>query len=539
MWWFILTAIVFALQLFPLTGVFLMIVAAPFWSVITVNLGFASLIPEVLFRRISPAWLLLPALWFGGYAGAVYLSEARVAALDAEVRTANSVVRVTFDAAQQSLVIRPTDHVLSNAASTLVSSYRLPAAHTLQRDGGRWRHRASRLMVDPHCHAIRADRRYMVAGVHAQPIYDGNAERHPRRASGICIVTMPEEPVLPTVLVEGKQEKHADFFTPYELTRLTISDASGNVLGQAVSGSANPLSQFPMPVIGCALNSGAPSWDCMATFWRRNVGIGGEKKYGQAAIEVLPRVLGLEASSAIERRAEILATPEVSPETVVNRSADEALATLDAVIADPTKRITYHDVSDLREDLPLFHDRIPAMITAISRALANGTRTYETARVLQQLLAQLPGTDFVAIGAALLEVLNAEQVINDRTVADTLATRLGELGSPALPVLDKLIFSTPKRPALGAIYGLCRVGSAAADRAEQLAVIASDGRRRDHDAAIFVTLRRMGREDLIARERAQGTRFSKISKKLDERTITPESPLSACTNERGYPNLPS
>ena len=39
---FVVTAIVYALQLFPPSGVFLMFLMAPFWSIVTINLGFAT-----------------------------------------------------------------------------------------------------------------------------------------------------------------------------------------------------------------------------------------------------------------------------------------------------------------------------------------------------------------------------------------------------------------------------------------------------------------------------------------------------------------
>ena len=39
LWFFAITLIVYLLQRFPLTGVFLMVVGAAFWSVVLINLG--------------------------------------------------------------------------------------------------------------------------------------------------------------------------------------------------------------------------------------------------------------------------------------------------------------------------------------------------------------------------------------------------------------------------------------------------------------------------------------------------------------------
>ena len=61
---FLFTAAVFLLQLFPLTGMLLMILAAPFWSVITINLGFILVIADVVAGTL-PRWALaLPVIYF-------------------------------------------------------------------------------------------------------------------------------------------------------------------------------------------------------------------------------------------------------------------------------------------------------------------------------------------------------------------------------------------------------------------------------------------------------------------------------------------
>lgn len=540
LWWFVVTAIVYALQLFPPSGVFLMFLMAPFWSIVTVNLGFATIILEVLFRHASVAWLLLPAFWFGGYAVTAYVSHAQVANLDAQIRAINATERVPFDPARQALVVNPAwNDNLSQLASTVVREYRIPVAYEMQSERTGRVYRASRLMADPQCQTIRQDRRYMAARVMAQPIYEETKEKFRRTPSNICLVTMTEDPVLPTLLVEGKQEKHEDLVTPYVLTRMSVYDTEGKVIAQPVAGHANPLYWFPMPILGCGLNSGAAKWQCMTQFWRINVGLGGQKSYGHATNDVIPGILGLERASALARRDEIAATQVALASAVVDESARKAVATLDGVIADPTRMIIGHDLSPIRANLQLIGNRAPAMVEAMARALANGRRTFETARVFQGLLAQLPVTEFEAIGPAILDVLNRQDLLNDDTVADEFAARLGQLGPPALPALEKLVFSTPKRPLPGAIYGMCRIGSAASHRAELLAELASDNRWRERVTAVYVALRRFGRDDLVARASEKGGPFERMPTQLVERTITPESPPSVCADERGFPRLPS
>jgi hypothetical protein len=93
--------------------------------------------------------------------------------------------------------------------------------------------------------------------------------------------------------------------------------------------------------------------------------------------------------------------------------------------------------------------------------------------VLQNLLAHLPAPEFDLIAPALLAVLEAQPSLDDDTVAQSLASRLGRLGTPSIPLLEQMIFSKPKRPFRAAIHGLCRVGAEAAPLAERCARLPS------------------------------------------------------------------
>jgi hypothetical protein len=59
---FLFTAAVFLLQVFPLTGMLLMILAVPFWSVITINLGFILVIADVVAGTLPRGALALPVI---------------------------------------------------------------------------------------------------------------------------------------------------------------------------------------------------------------------------------------------------------------------------------------------------------------------------------------------------------------------------------------------------------------------------------------------------------------------------------------------
>lgn len=535
--WFVLTGAIFLLQLFPLTGVFLMLVAAPLWSVATINLGFLSLAIEALLGRIGTIWLVLPLAWFAGYAGAAHVSQQRAAELDVILRAANAGERLKFEAAKQALVFDGRSDDLSGVPSSIVQNYRIPVAYQVRTEKKQHIHRASRVAADRICDTVKADRSYSSAGINISWFHEGESLRGRRLVKGLCMISSPENPELPAVLVQAKREKHADLILPYTLTRTTIRDPGG-AKAELVTGRAEPLPWLPMPYMGCALNSGAPSWDCFAGFWRNKVGLGGPGPYGGTS-GVIAQALGLEKAFAAERRDEIAAVQIPSLDNIVGDSTERSLKVLDEVIANPARRIIVHDVPGLAGRADLLGDRVPRMVPAIGRALANGQATYETARVLQGILADLPAADFDAIGPDVLAVLNAQATLNDDTVEQTLATRLGRFGVAALPALERMVFSRPKRPFRAAIYGLCRVGAEAESLAERLASLVPTGERRNKDLEtdVYVTLMRMGRDDIVEREKVATDRFTKVRDKVIQRGITPASPPSVCTGDHNWPRF--
>jgi hypothetical protein len=535
--WFVLTGAIFLLQLFPFTGIFLMLVAAPLWSIATINLGFLSLAIESLLGRIGMMWLVLPLAWFAGYAGAAHVSQQRVAELDAKLRAANASERLKFEAAKQALVFDGRSEDLSGAHSSIVQNYRIPVAYQVRTERKQRIHHASRVAADKVCDTVKGDRSYSAAGINISWFHEGESLRGRRLVKGLCMISSPEDPELPAVLVEAKREKHADLILPHTLTRTTIRDPGG-AKAELVTGHAQSLPWLPMPYMGCALNSGAPSWDCFAGFWRNRVGLGGSGPYGGTS-GVIAQALGLEKAFAAERRDEIAAVQIPSLDNIVGESTERSLKVLDEVIANPARRIIVHDVPGLARRADLLGDRLPHMVPAIGRALANGRATFETARVLQGILADLPAADFDAIGPAMLEMLNAQATLNDDTVEQTLATRLGRFGVAALPALERMVFSRPKRPFRAAIYGLCRVGAEAEPLAERVAALAPAGERRNKDLEtdVYVTLMRMGRADIVEREKAASDRFASVRDKVIQRGITPASPPSVCTDARNWPRF--
>lgn len=533
--WFGLTAVVYILQLIPWTGIFLMMLAAPFWSVVTVNLGFVSLGVEAILGRIDRAWLLAPLAWFGGYTAAAWLSHAEFARLDADVRRSNAAKSVPFSPEGNALVIDDErSGTLSGVATALVSRYGLPVAYETNKNSKTASHLAHRIAGKARCVELRSPA-YRSAGIYATGMHEGRKFLKDR-----CRYSAPEDPVLPVVRVSATKSRHHAALLPYEQTIVQI-DAGGGEPVRLTSGSAAPLSWWPKPIMGCALNSGAPSWQCFMGFGREAVrGLGGEGGYGGASIEVVANALGLSKPPAGMGPPPDDSSTATRLEQTVTQSIDGATAMLDRIVADPTVKATVHDVPGLRDRPDLLAPRADAMVAAVARALDGGSRTREVGRILQSFLAMLPPDDFQRVGPRLLADLAARPHIDHNHIAAELAARLGNLGEPAIGVLEKLAFSSGRREFAAAIYGLCRVGAPAASLADKVATLLVKNKRNHGEihAAAYLALLRMGRPDLADADPDADAYYARKHYGAWRATVTPESPPSVCASSHGWPKLP-
>lgn len=534
---FLFTGVVLLLQLFPLTGIFLMLFAAPFWSVLTVNLAFLALAAESLLGRADRRWLIAPLVWFGGYAAYAHLTHERYLALDARLRAENAAQSIVYDPAQQVLVFDEKSEDLSGAARSFVQKYALPVAYESNANFEPARHLAYRLAAAETCQRLQGERVSLPSGISASWFHEpSHGERKLRK--DVCIVQMPEDPSRPALHIAATREAQKSGLLPHRLTTTTISDGLGG-MALLTTGHAEILGWLPMPVMGCALNSGAPSWDCFFGYHREAVGLGGAGAYGRATHAAIADVLKLtEQNSASLSAAAAEGRNEVEQALANSESAryERALANLDAAINGPDRRLTVHDVSGLIGNPKVTLSRGRALGAAIARYVAGPEPRFETARVMQSILAYFPPPDFADIARPLLPVLVPFVEQGDWVVADDFAIRLGDLGPEALPLLNTLAFSKNKSSPAVDVYGICRIGPDAASAGERLLALLPAGetagrRASDLETAVYVALKRLGRTDLIEREATAPPprRFEDIHADILKRDIGPESPRSACT----------
>lgn len=521
---FVITAVVYVLQLFPLTGVFLMILAAPLWSIPLVNAGMIGIAVEAAIGRVWRLWLVVPVIFYAGYWAYSSADRAQMAALTTAYDAANAKVRAPFDPARQAIVFESD----GGDGQFLTLRHGLDVTWSVRKGSSEYR---SHRLVDPElCKRISDNPALSAAGIFLSYPRDdaaGSGER-----ARLCMVTMRERPTLPIVRVTRQEEKIVVGRLPVTrvTTRIMLPDGRSFA---TLGGVAAPLARWPMPVMGCALNSGGPSWNCTQGWWRNGFTpiVTGDSRYGRDDA-VLARALGLKPVPASARQPGDAALILVKVEAAEADALRAQLASVDAMIADPLAKVIDWQVGVIANRPEVLAGRADAIMTGIERAAAAGVgdnhyKARESGRILAGLIARLPRERFVRFGPQLLAVYATADDRHWLYEAEPLLRRLGDLGVGAVPFLLRPRASGGNVNGAG-IEGLCRVGPPAKAAATPM-LTASWAKTRDFDRderrALFVAMKRIGIAVPPLREDKRG-QLADIQK--DWADISPASPPRVC-----------
>lgn len=278
---FLVTGIVFFLQTIPLVGLFLMALSG--WPIFLVNIGMIGTAIEAGAGATSRLWLVLPIAFYGGYWGAVAWEQAVLWRLAAAYDAQNAAASFPFDPQHQALV---------GAGVEFTWKYALPFDYE-EASSGPMSYRVHRLTEQPLCDEIAASAVARENTIRVTRFRDTEGSVEKRQSARFCIVSVPEVPTLPLVVVSSRTEPIVEDGLAVSRVTTTITGPDGRAV-HLLGGYAEPLAWFPMPTAGCGLISSSPSWDCFAAFQRREpVPIAsGTDRYGHAR-ETLSRALGL------------------------------------------------------------------------------------------------------------------------------------------------------------------------------------------------------------------------------------------------------
>lgn len=206
------------------------------------------------------------------------------------------------------------------------------------------------------------------------------------------------------MLSEDKSEKRGTL--PVRFNRFQIVDESDRRLVEVHAGSASLLKNFPMPVMGCGLNSGAASWDCFIGFMRgRSTPIA---PGGASGAETLASALGLHRSDDHASRASGVEVARAFGEEADSELIEKEMAMLERMLSQPSQ----HQKESWFWHLPNRPDVIAPLAPRIFEALgflqSADVRGSETGRNLWRLVAALPEEALAPHRAKMVEWLKPE-----------------------------------------------------------------------------------------------------------------------------------
>ncbi len=555
---FLFTGVLFLVQHIPIVGVFLMILGAPHWSVVTINLGFILMVKEAWDGRLPRATVVLPVLYFSIYAGLTIAGHRQLFQLRQEVARNNQAVHVAFDPKQNDLlvetkVVKGSTSPLGNVPEDLVEAYDIPVAYG---DNGNPRvasHVSYRVVAKKTCDAIgRGDPNVVSLAFQQNGAFNVN----------LRLLRQPEDPTKPVLTVAVKEAVETqDWVLPTKVSTIALTDAS-NQSFTLKGGTAAPFTWLPAPVIGCALDSATPQWRCFAEFERDAY----EPLAGKNSLDLghntntaaIAAALGLIATPASGRISETATDPTVAQNLKSYQEKEHA---------NELKR--FHDlVTDLA--LPgwqfpylLQHPELtaadaPAMVQALQRAeevttSTRGGRPHNVLKyhnnnirfVLSDMIVRLPEDAYAPLVPQLAEAARADAKNTESGVGWSLQSQapafIFRLGDAAPAGMADLFAATlqaehaPRDAQTTAVLGLCRAGSEYAPKVKDdlLRLFASTSRYNGGSmylhSALYVTLLRMGMKDAVVNDPTDGRRDRVFQWYQDKfATVTPASPKEVC-----------
>jgi len=512
LWWFAAALVVYLLQVFPYTGIFLMFLLAPYWVGALITIGMVSLVIEAgLSRTISSNWLAIPVFYVSAYAAAYVLSIYEFNRLERQAATASAVAQVPFDRARDPLLIRSdTRRNSERLAQHLVRYYGVGRVYSVNHHPRKTTIRQYGIAPLQKCDLIasREGAYKLGAGVFTlaggSGVWNSSSIRSKKPRDTHCGYWIERGPE------PGERPLRIDVTSSDERTwllgrlrrssaQVTRPDGSNHTYH---GGSGATLQPFPYPLAGCFLNSGAPSWDCQVTFLRTRLrGFAGSDRYAPTIAPIIAHALGLSKTTIDEVATYSGAISVAVSNDYFARRLDQTVAKVRAAIADPESfpfggnLNAFPGIEDKPEVLvPL----VPAIVDELILRTRGKPAPRGNTLLLHKFLALQSDTVLKAHLPPYLERLAVADRQGLAQLQSNLVERFSALGTNAIPVLERYLREHRNRYALAkAAEAICRIGPAARPLAPAIRELASGhNSRRAPGYAFFVAALSMGETEL-------------------------------------------
>ncbi len=235
LWSFLLLAALLVLQLFPITGIFLMFFGGALFAGAMVHVFLISLLIEGYLRRVPRVLMILPVVAYGGYYALYVKQTIDIARRAAELRASNPKQVLEFDPKTQRLV--------TANAQTLIQAYAIPVAYQPEPNYTEG-YLSYRLIPRGECMVVRDSQgRIITFGI----FFNSSLQKQ------VCVLRFPEMPegkIVKAVRTGDDEIWRRKWGISEQTTTLSID---GKVIGSYRSAFVWRLPLLPVGFVGCAL----------------------------------------------------------------------------------------------------------------------------------------------------------------------------------------------------------------------------------------------------------------------------------------------
>jgi hypothetical protein len=277
-WALVSFGVLFALQLFQITGIFLMMLQGQFWCGLAAQAFLLGLLLDTTLGRVPRFLVIVPLAAYGGYYVMYAKQRAEIAVLARQMQTSNPSMVLRFDPAVHSLVEPSSKFTLPSAhALDLAKSYEVPVVYEVNTNLKPEGHLSHRLLDREQCARARDAQARLRAQRLIVPLSGARPVRFQEvRLEEVCVLTFPEKPPLQQIIVT---ERGDDELSEREIMEHFVDfSLNGHVFATYRTASARRLPVFPLFLVGCGLTVHPSSWNCFAGFVREYEEIDGTPK---------------------------------------------------------------------------------------------------------------------------------------------------------------------------------------------------------------------------------------------------------------------
>jgi len=493
----IILIIFLALEYFPITGIFLMLVAGPFIAGLLVNLFFASVLVEAATGRIPRAFVLVPIIAYGGYYAAYFREGLQVEQLSQKLRTSNSGKIYDFDPTANSLVM--------DQAQEFVETHDVPVVYEPNANFPE-AYLSERLISRAQCRGIKKDteNRVVTFGVIFNGIFQQN----------VCFLRFPEHPTnkaVKVMLLGDPQIWAHHKEIRQQTTEISVDDKT---VGSFTRAFIWRLPAFPFLAVGCTLIDQPPSWKCFASFNRSLMTIDGIPDIVDRAKfdDPISVMLGIRRYTAadlstfagFDSNTQALDSVHKEPEKVENNVFDA----LEAIIGGQNPKTPFNLGYSVATNPERLAPRAEGMARHFVALVRDDIRTVPNGREQMEALAvaigALPHEAFLSVAGPLFDLAKEDP---DRAMQKypMIYIRMGEAGMMTLPFYRDQIMGKEIRgwQRMFPVLAVCRIGEADTDLIEEMkrrynsVDFQGGGDPVNYKTALFVTLLKLGQESFL------------------------------------------